>query len=190
MTHNTRPGHYGGEENPFEPIKIIEAMGWGEGFNKGNALKYLMRAGKKDDEVLDLKKAKQYLDFEIARLEKERSAETVPQSPEIEPIKTAVPTDVAGLFQSDADDESHVVEIHEETDPVDMSVQDIDAIAAQPINSLSPSVPEKFDEHTDEEAGVDVTGEIDPWSALSKPLKKDKPNDGPGTPDLTPPSLW
>ena len=71
------PAHYGGEDNPFEPIKIIEALGWGEGFNRGNALKYLMRAGKKDPakEAEDLGKAAWYLRREAERLDKLNSSE-------------------------------------------------------------------------------------------------------------------
>ena len=34
-------------------------------FNKGNIIKYVARAGKKDDELLDLLKAKDYLEREI-----------------------------------------------------------------------------------------------------------------------------
>lgn len=67
------PSHYGGEDDPYEAIRIIEALGWGEGFNKGNALKYLLRAGKKaaQPEPLDLKKAAWYLTREIGRLEQD-----------------------------------------------------------------------------------------------------------------------
>lgn len=62
------PAHYGGANNPYEAIKVIEA--WGLGFNLGNAVKYISRAGKKDDPVLqDLKKARWYLDREISNLE-------------------------------------------------------------------------------------------------------------------------
>lgn len=65
------PDHYsiGG----VEVIKAIEAWGFGEGFNKGNAIKYIVRAGKKDPlrEVEDFKKARQYIDFEIERLERQ-----------------------------------------------------------------------------------------------------------------------
>lgn len=64
------PEHYGGGDNPYEAIKVIEA--WGLGFCLGNAVKYLCRAGKKGsalDEVNDLKKARWYLDREIQRLE-------------------------------------------------------------------------------------------------------------------------
>ena len=53
------PQHYGGQENPYEAIKVIEA--WGVGFHIGNVLKYLSRAGKKDSKLEDLKKAQWYL---------------------------------------------------------------------------------------------------------------------------------
>lgn len=61
------PDHYGGADNPYETIKVIEA--WDLNFNLGNAVKYISRAGKKDaaKAVEDLRKARQYLDFEIAR---------------------------------------------------------------------------------------------------------------------------
>lgn len=69
------PAHYGGAENPYEVIKVIEA--WGLGFSLGNAVKCISRAGKKDPskEVEDLKKALLYLNHRIATLEKS-SADT------------------------------------------------------------------------------------------------------------------
>lgn len=62
------PDHYGGKDNPYEAIKVIEA--WDLGFNLGNLVKYVSRAGKKDNsmELEDLEKAKWYLDREISRL--------------------------------------------------------------------------------------------------------------------------
>lgn len=65
------PAHYGGAQNPYEAIKVIRA--WGLGFAIGNALKYLCRAGKKPGESAldDLRKARWYLDNEIAALEGE-----------------------------------------------------------------------------------------------------------------------
>jgi hypothetical protein len=61
--------YYGGADHPYEAIKIIEALDLN--FARGNALKYLVRAGEKarDTELEDLKKARWYLDREIARLE-------------------------------------------------------------------------------------------------------------------------
>lgn len=53
-----RPAHYSrGRE--YEPIDVIDA--WGLGFNTGNALKYIARAGRKGDAEEDLHKAIWYL---------------------------------------------------------------------------------------------------------------------------------
>ena len=60
------PNHYGGEDNPYEAIKVIEA--WNVGFNLGNTLKYISRAGKKDFIIQDLEKAAWYLNREIDNL--------------------------------------------------------------------------------------------------------------------------
>ena len=62
------PAHYGGKDNPYEAIKVIEA--WQLNFCLGNCVKYINRAGKKDRLKLieDLKKARWYLDREIERL--------------------------------------------------------------------------------------------------------------------------
>ena len=59
--------HYGGVDNPYEVIKVIEA--WNLDFNLGNVVKYIARAGRKDgaDLIEDLQKARWYLDREIAR---------------------------------------------------------------------------------------------------------------------------
>lgn len=65
------PQHYGGKENPYEAIKVIEA--WGLDFCLGNTVKYISRAGKKDNTVQDLKKAIWYLERKVAQLEKETS---------------------------------------------------------------------------------------------------------------------
>lgn len=65
------PTHYGGENNIYEAIKVIEA--WQLGFCLGNTVKYISRAGKKetDKTIQDLEKAKWYLDREIARLKED-----------------------------------------------------------------------------------------------------------------------
>lgn len=64
------PIHYGGEDNPYEAIKVIDA--WELGFCLGNTVKYISRAGMKDPEkeLEDLKKALWYLDHHIKNLEK------------------------------------------------------------------------------------------------------------------------
>jgi hypothetical protein len=60
------PAHY--TATAIEPIDVIEA--WGLGFCLGNAVKYIARAAHKGALLEDLKKARWYLDREIARLEK------------------------------------------------------------------------------------------------------------------------
>ena len=61
------PSHYGGEDNTYEAIKIIEH--YNLGFHLGNVIKYCLRAGKKDTTktLEDLRKAKWYLQREIER---------------------------------------------------------------------------------------------------------------------------
>lgn len=64
------PPHYGGADNPYEAIKVIEA--WKANFNIGTVLRYLCRNGKKPtaEAIEDLKKAAWYLNREIQNLEK------------------------------------------------------------------------------------------------------------------------
>jgi len=62
------PEHYGGKSNPYEAIKVIEA--WDLGFNLGNTVKYLSRAGKKDNILEELEKAAWYLKREIKKHKK------------------------------------------------------------------------------------------------------------------------
>lgn len=69
--NNNIPNHYKGSENidvidflyqqlPFEQFK---------GFMKGNMIKYPVRAGRKDDELADIKKARDYADRLIEKME-------------------------------------------------------------------------------------------------------------------------
>jgi len=60
------PSHYGGADDPFEVIKVIEA--WDLGFSLGSALKYIRRRREKGDELTNLKKARWCIDREIQRL--------------------------------------------------------------------------------------------------------------------------
>lgn len=64
------PEHYC--YSKYEPKDVIRA--WGLNFNLGSAVKYIARAGRKDDILQDLKKARQFLTFEIEALEAERDA--------------------------------------------------------------------------------------------------------------------
>lgn len=73
------PDHYGGKDNPYEVINVIEAWGFENNAYRFNSIKYLARAGKKDPSKLieDLKKGKWYLDREISKLEKEKAFASV-----------------------------------------------------------------------------------------------------------------
>lgn len=65
------PIYYGGADDPYEAIKVIEA--WNLGFHLGNTVKYISRAGKKDGNsaTQDLRKAMFYLNREVELLEKQ-----------------------------------------------------------------------------------------------------------------------
>lgn len=69
MNKVNHPEYYGGEENPYEVIKIIEALDLD--FHLGNVLKYIARAGEKDRDTAleDFKKAKWYIERKIQLLE-------------------------------------------------------------------------------------------------------------------------
>lgn len=66
MKHDNvnHPKHYTGHASGVECIQITEHMN----FCRGNAIKYIWRAGEKGSEVEDLLKAKWYIEREIARL--------------------------------------------------------------------------------------------------------------------------
>lgn len=63
-----RPSHYA-EGRKYEPKDVIRD--WGLNFNLGSAVKYISRAGRKKDIVEDLKKAQQFIQFEIDAIEQE-----------------------------------------------------------------------------------------------------------------------
>ena len=79
------PAHYGGADNPYEAIKVIEA--WKLGFNLGNTVKYIARAEHKGNALEDLRKAAWYLNREIENLAKKTetdkgsAAEHIPSIP-------------------------------------------------------------------------------------------------------------
>lgn len=66
MSNIEHPSHYA-EGRKYEPIDVIND--WKLNFNLGNTIKYISRAGRKDNAVEDLKKAKYYLDYEIEKWE-------------------------------------------------------------------------------------------------------------------------
>lgn len=65
MVHH--PEHYCFSK--YEPKDVIRE--WGLNFNLGSAVKYIARAGKKDDIIQDLQKAVEFIEFEIEYLEQQ-----------------------------------------------------------------------------------------------------------------------
>ncbi len=58
------PKHYISHPSGVECIEVTEHFN----FNKGNAIKYIWRSSDKGKEVEDLRKARWYIDREIARI--------------------------------------------------------------------------------------------------------------------------
>lgn len=67
MNNINHPEHYC--YGKYEPIDVIRD--WQLDFCLGNVVKYIARAGRKGDTLEDLKKAKQYIEFEIEAIERE-----------------------------------------------------------------------------------------------------------------------
>jgi len=70
MEQVNHPNHYGGEANPYEAIKVIEA--WELGFCLGNVIKYISRAEHKGATIQDLEKAEWYLRRHINNLKQQQ----------------------------------------------------------------------------------------------------------------------
>lgn len=66
MDDPINPQHYRGFSNGAQVVDIAERLN----FNRGNAVKYLARAGRKQDAdtIADLEKAKWYVQREIDRI--------------------------------------------------------------------------------------------------------------------------
>jgi hypothetical protein len=58
-----RPAHY--TYGKIECVDVIEDWGFADNWYRGNAIKYLCRAGRKGDKVQDLRKAIWYIEREI-----------------------------------------------------------------------------------------------------------------------------
>lgn len=95
MSAVDHPSHYGGEENPYEVIKVLRAwdLQLAKGFCWGNIIKYTARAGKKDSTLEDREKAAWYAD-ELLSIE----AEIALQEPEEPASESLWPTSPAPQF--------------------------------------------------------------------------------------------
>ena len=63
------PSHYTSHPSGVEAIQVTRWMN----FNLGNAVKYIWRAGLKNDAIEDLRKAEFYIKDEIERLQNVRT---------------------------------------------------------------------------------------------------------------------
>lgn len=70
----TKPKHYNSHPSGVEVIEITKHLN----FCLGNVVKYVLRCDLKNDGIEDLQKARQYLDFELARRIDERDTFTEP----------------------------------------------------------------------------------------------------------------
>lgn len=66
-----KPSHYC--YSSIEPKDAIRE--WGLNFNMGSAVKYIARCGRKDDPIQELRKAQEFLQFEIDYILKQRENE-------------------------------------------------------------------------------------------------------------------
>lgn len=67
MTDAINPSHYQDHPSGIQCIQITEHMN----FCLGNAIKYIWRAGLKNNAIEDLEKARWYLDREIEKMYKD-----------------------------------------------------------------------------------------------------------------------
>ena len=74
MEKVNHPSHYA-DGRKYEPIDVIED--WNLGFSLGNAVKYISRAGRKDNAIEDLEKAIFYINYEIEKLKQEMNKDNV-----------------------------------------------------------------------------------------------------------------
>jgi hypothetical protein len=73
------PSHYTDVVPGIECIEVTRHFN----FARGNAIKYVWRAGMKGDAIQDLRKAIYYIEDEITRLQLERRKASVPVQPRI-----------------------------------------------------------------------------------------------------------
>lgn len=64
--------HYGGVDNPYEVVKVLEAWGLDAESYLWNTVKYIARCFHKGNTIQDLKKARYYLDRDISNRENKK----------------------------------------------------------------------------------------------------------------------
>ena len=112
MSNAINPEHYN-RLNP-QPKDVIRA--WGLNFNLGSAVKYISRAGHKDDIVQDLKKAQEFIQFEIDAIEGARAERKDKTDEEIAEIVDKTSKDIisgmAGVELEEIKEGNGYTEVH------------------------------------------------------------------------------
>lgn len=125
MSNAINPEHYN-RLNP-QPKDVIRA--WGLNFNLGSAVKYISRAGHKDDIVQDLKKAQEFIQFEIDAIEGARAERK--DKPKHEDFM-----DVLLGFNGERGGTGKIVDIKDEYIYVDESTLFHSCVSTIPISSI------------------------------------------------------
>lgn len=141
MSNAINPEHYN-RLNP-QPKDVIRA--WGLNFNLGSAVKYISRAGHKDDIVQDLKKAQEFIQFEIDAIEGARAERK--DTPKHEDFMDAMlrglfggsvgHIEITGKRNGKTDEEiAEIVDIKDEYIYVDESTLFHSCVSTIPISSI------------------------------------------------------
>lgn len=83
--------------------------------------------------------------------------------------------DVSGVAGDEVQGGGNLV-LGEQDDPLDLPVQDLNAIVNQTVVSIAPEVPPQFDELNRPDQGVTIDGAPDMWDALMRPIRKRNAN--------------
>lgn len=76
MNNVDHPSHYA-EGRRYEPVDVI--ADWKLDFCLGSAVKYLARAGRKNNTIEDLEKAVWYINYKIEEIKRKKEEEEGPQ---------------------------------------------------------------------------------------------------------------
>lgn len=132
MSNAINPEHYN-RLNP-QPKDVIRA--WGLNFNLGSAVKYISRAGHKDDIVQDLKKAQEFIQFEIDAIEGARRKEQFRVGDTVD-VNYVAPFDPRGVgFNGERGGTGKIVDIKDEYIYVDESTLFHSCVSTIPISSI------------------------------------------------------
>ena len=96
------PSHYGGKDNVYECIKVIDA--WNLNFCLGTAVRYICRAGQKPDnsDIQDLEKAIWYLQHEVEIQKRKKTADILCNSGYKQAVEALKSIDSEEIFKEDS----------------------------------------------------------------------------------------